>query len=97
MTLAELLENLDGFDDNLTIYAEKNPFFSPESRAITCPEEEVQNIYDKKQGLSYLLEVFIAKEVVQAWIEVHGDNKPSIEDICEAVIYYAENDAYPPI
>ena len=46
--------------------------------------------------MSYLLEVSLAKEVVQVWSEWRDGRRPTAIDKCEAVIYYAEHDAYLP-
>ncbi len=96
MTLADLMEQLDSLDDDLTIYAGKNPDWSANSPAVVLPEPEDGGVPDEARGMSYLLEVFLAQEVVQAWSEWRDGRKPTAIDKCEAVIYYAENDAYLP-
>jgi len=96
MKLADLMEQLDSLDDALTIYAERNPDWSANSLAVALPEPEEGGVPDEAQGMSYLLEVFLAKDVVQAWSGWRGGRKPSVKDKCEAVIYYAERDAYLP-
>jgi uncharacterized RDD family membrane protein YckC len=93
MALSELLEKLDEFDDNLTIYAERDPEWSANSRAIVSSQSKDGDVIDARKDLSYFLEVDIAKEVIEMWKESCG-HKPSAEDKCRAVIYYAENDAY---
>ncbi len=93
MILSELLEKLEDFDDDSTIYAERNPEWSASSRAVICSQSEDGEIVDAPKDLSYFLEVDIAKEVIEVWKEWCGRN-PSTEDKCRAVIYYAENDAY---
>lgn len=92
-TLSKLLEKLDDFDDNSTIYAEKNPKWSADSRAAIYLQTENGEITDAAKDLSYFLEVYIAKEVIELWKDRCRRN-PSTEDKCHAVIYYAENDAY---
>ncbi|NEA65613.1 hypothetical protein [Streptomyces sp. SID12488] len=42
----------------------------------------------------YLLEVFIAREVVEVWSSWRDSRVPSIGEACEAIVYYADNDAY---
>ena len=93
MILSVLLEKLDDFDDNSIIYAERNPEWAANSRAVTCSQSECREVIDAPKDLSYFLEVNIAKEVVEVWKESCG-LYPSTEDRCRAVIYYAENDAY---
>lgn len=92
-TLSELIEKLDDFDDNSTIYAERNPEWSADSRAAIYLQSENGEIIDAPKDLSCFLEVYIAKEVIEEWKE-RCSRKPSTEDICNAVIYYAENDTY---
>jgi uncharacterized RDD family membrane protein YckC len=92
-TLSELLEKLDDFDDNSIIYAERNPEWSADSRAAIYSQSENGEIIDASKDLSYFLEVYIAKEVIEMW-EDRCRRNPSTEDKCYAVIYYAENDAY---
>lgn len=96
MTLADLLERLDSLDDNLTIYAEKNPNWSATSAAVVCLEPESGDLPDTASGMSYLLEVFLAKEVIQDWGGGRGGRGATPQDKCAAVIYYAENDAFMP-
>jgi hypothetical protein len=93
MTLANIIENLSDFDDNLTIYAERNPKWSAASPAVVSLENENGEVIDAPPNLSYLLEVDIANEVLEVWINWHK-REPSTEEKCSAIIYYAENDAY---
>lgn len=91
--LSELLEKLNDFDDSSIIYAERNPELSANSRAVICSRSENGQIINEPKDLSYFLEVYIAKEVIEMWKERCG-RYPSTEDKYQAVIYYAENDAY---
>ncbi len=97
MRLADLLEQLDSFDDELVIYAEKNPNWSADSSAAVLPEPDDGRITGQMQGMSYLLEVFLAKEVLEVWSQWRDGRNSTALDKCEAVIYYAENDAYLPV
>ena len=94
-TLAELIERLDSLDVELTIYAEKNPDWSPHSNAVAWLEDDSDPIVDA-DGLSYLLEVELAKEVIEVWSAWRDERQPTIEEKCEAIIFYAEHDAYLP-
>ena len=96
MTLIELIDQLDSIDDDLAIYAVKNPDWSADSLAVVCPEPEDGSVPDEARGMSYLLEVFLAKEVIEDWGEGRGGRGATAQDQCEAIIYYAENDAYLP-
>src|SRR4051794_37255170 len=48
-------------------------------------------------GMSYVLEVRIAKEVLEVWAEWRGGRPPSQHDKYAAVIHYATHDAYLPL
>ena len=45
----------------------------------------------KSQGYEYFLEVTTAREILDAFL----DKKPSLEQVTDFIIYYAENDAFP--
>lgn len=92
-TLSKLLEKLDDFDDDSTIYAEKSPEWSADSRAAVYLKSDNGEIIGVAKDLSYFLETDIAKEVIEMWKQKCGRN-PSTEDKCSAVIYYTENDIY---
>ena len=93
-TLKELLENLESLDDELTIYAKSDPEWSPDSYAIACSplQDGTTKPPPEAVGMEYFLEVFIAKEVVED-LESIGQTKPSLQEICNAVIHYAKYDA----
>lgn len=67
MPLADLMEQLDSPDDDLTIYAEKYPEWSANSLAFVRPEPEDGGVPTEARSMSYLLEVFLAKKVVAVW------------------------------
>ncbi len=48
------------------------------------------------QGWRYLLEVSIAQKVVDVWSAWRDDRVPSPAEACEAIVFYADNDAYLP-
>lgn len=92
MALLDALAKIDEFDEEATIYAAKP--WSPTSATVIAVEgEETANkaIHD---GLAYLLEVSIARDVIEVWSEWRGGRVPSDDERCEAVIHYAINDAY---
>lgn len=91
MKLKELLENMNILDNDSIIFTEKKPKWLPDSEAIVSYEDEI--VFGE---FTYFLEVYLAKEVVEVWSKWRSGQKPNIEDICEAVIYYAEYDAYLP-
>ncbi|MGP3991762.1 hypothetical protein [Streptomyces sp. 3N207] len=48
------------------------------------------------RGLAYLLEVELARDVLEVWSAWRDGASPSAQERCEAVIHYAEHDAYLP-
>lgn len=47
--------------------------------------------------MKYLLEVETAKDVLKAWSFMRGNKLPTILEKVNAILYYADNDAYQPI
>jgi hypothetical protein len=89
MTLEDIIDNLDKLDDSLTICAARSPDWAPASEADLCPASAIQNC-----RYPYFLEVSVANNVLRAWSLVRGGQIPDLANKCEAIIYYAENDAY---
>lgn len=99
MTLLELLSDLENLDDGLTIYVKLSPTCTPTCEAIAVALEETSTAspVPEAKEMHYLVEVSIAKEVVEVWKAWRRGRVPSPKEICDAVIYYAERDAYLPV
>lgn len=95
-TLADLLNEIDSLDDNLTIYASKEPRWTGSSRSVACREPDDGSVPPEAEGLNYMLEVDRAKDAIRVWREWRVNAVPALIDKCEAVIYYATHDAYLP-
>jgi hypothetical protein len=91
-TLTEIVERLTEFDSNDTIYASEPwtehsyGIVAPEPASGGLPAEAVEG------GMKYFLEISIAKDFTQGWIEFSKENPSSLE-ICRRLIQYAINDA----
>jgi hypothetical protein len=98
MTLAELLRGLEHVDNDLTIYASALPMWNPDSEAAALinPDDSAHPITVSGIQMEYLLEVFIAKEILEDWQDWRGGKVLSAEEMCEVVIYYATHDAFMP-
>lgn len=96
-TLASLLDQIDELDDDRTVYASKRPTWSENSRAIACREPDDGPAPDAARGLTYLLDVDIAKGAIRVWSAWRGNIAPTTKDKVDAVIYYATHDAYLPV
>lgn len=64
--------------------------------ATTSPVEVVLEPAERP-ALPYLLEVDLAREAVLVWTQWRGGATPSVEQACQAVLHYAEHDAYLPV
>ncbi|MGO1055277.1 hypothetical protein [Crossiella sp. CA198] len=93
MTLGELVESIHECDEGSTIFVEDVPVLAPSTRAVLVPEERED---ETPEGMRYLLEVFIAWEVLDAWSGQRDGAEPDSAQKFEAVIWYAEHDAYLP-
>ena len=85
VTLGDVVNGLDGLDDDHTIYAD-GPVAS--ARAVVAGEPEDGAWPPEATGLHYFLEVDIAKQAVRVWSEWREGITPTLEDKLAAVIYY---------
>jgi hypothetical protein len=92
-SLGELIRGMDALDDEGTLFAAR-PWSAGSDAACVVEDDESRQAVEA--GLSYLLEVSVAKEVVETWGAWHGGRTPSATDAVRAIIYYAEHDTYPP-
>jgi hypothetical protein len=90
LTLRDVVERLDTFGDDQTIYAESP---TPSARAAVATERDDGS---PAPGLEYLLEIAAAREAIDVWRAWRGGRQPSLDDKLEAVLYYARNDAWLP-
>lgn len=92
MTLNDVINQLDSFDDDDTIYA-KQPW-KPDSEAIIATEPDDGGLPDEaaKINAEYFLEVFLANEFLEGWLSNLAQS-PSPKEQCLRLIQYAENDA----
>ena len=88
--LGDLLEGIDGLDENATIYISDGPV-DEMTRALALKEQDL-----KPSGYRYLLEVFTAKEVLEVWSTWRAGRTPSRTERCAAIAHYASHDAYLP-
>lgn len=96
MTLRELADRLEQLDEDLTIYAVGGAGAGPESPAAVTHEPEDGSVPSEAAGMEYLLEVAQAQEALEVWRQWRDGRDPTPEETCEAIIYYARNDAYLP-
>jgi hypothetical protein len=90
VTLQQIISDLERLDGDLTICAAKTPVWTESSAAVLCRPD----VGAAEFPLPYFLEIAVAKDVLRAWSHLRGGRIPTITERCEAIIYYAENDAY---
>jgi hypothetical protein len=97
MTLSQVVQRLDSYDDELMIWARARTDLAdltPDTEAVVAPELEDAEVWWEERGLSYVLEVDLAKEAIEVWRQWRDSAEPSAGQRCAAVIYYAVNDAF---
>ncbi|KAB2346896.1 hypothetical protein [Actinomadura rudentiformis] len=96
MTLQELIgqlteADLAETDDDLTVFASEPWTADSDATATPNPDDIAR---PDPQGRTYLLEISLIHDVLETWSAHHAGARPSPQQACEAVIYYAEHDAY---
>ena len=94
MILREVIDRLDEFDDDETIYAASA---GATARAVVAAEPEDGSVPPVAAGLTYLLEVTAAREAIEVWANWRQGQEPTLNDKLAAVTYYAQNDAWLPV
>ena len=95
MTLRTLLSNLDSLDGDRTIYvAGLHDDWSPDMEAVLLQEDVESDDWQPPAGLTYFLEVDIARAVVRDW-QAAGHVVYGPDDLIRVVMYYARWDAWP--
>jgi hypothetical protein len=92
MTLLESIRNLDSLDEESTIYAAEP--WKADSRAIVAREADIGGLPAEAQklGLKYFLEIFVARDFLEGWVECL-DAEPTLQEKCARLIQYATTDA----
>ena len=92
MKLLEVIQELDTFDNQGTIYAAKPWTENPEAMVMQESESGAPPSEAEKLGLKYFLEISIAHDFIQDWM-ASLDVEPSSLQKCLRLIQYAVNDA----
>lgn len=92
MRLIDVINSLDIFEEDKTIYAVEP--WNTDSKAIVAIEQDDGSLPGevRSMGMSYFLEVFLAKEFLEGWIASQA-HQVTIEEKCARLISYAINDA----
>jgi hypothetical protein len=87
----DVVSVLASADPAAIIYAV--PPFAPESDATISTVDDEDH---SQAGFAYLLDVTLARDVLDVWSNWRGGRHPTSEEAVKAVIYYAKRDAYEP-
>lgn len=93
-TLSELLLSARELDPEATVFAERP--WREDSRAMLV-SAAVDEVRDEPNGMAYLLEVELAREVLEVWSAWRNGEEPTLAESVEAVVHYAEHDAFLPV
>jgi hypothetical protein len=93
-TLGETVRKLHLIDDELTIYIVPERPWTEASRVIVARAPESGDLPLEAVGMVYLLEVDIAKEVLEVWQKWRPGRSPTDTDRVVAILHYADHDAY---
>lgn len=91
MNLASIIANLESADNTLTIVAKRPWTANSDARLVSLTDEYRIPNDVLQEGFEYFLEVSIARD--EALGELAGRLSPAQR--VAAMVYYAENDAYP--
>jgi hypothetical protein len=97
MSLRGVAARIDALTDEDVICARKEGGWTPESDAYVVRIPEFTDLTKLGPIPDYFLEVFIAREVLENWSVLRGGRKPDVDEICEALIYFATHDGEIPI
>lgn len=87
--LIDIVANLDDLDTSACLYVAR-------PRTPTSPAAVVGR-GESPEGLEYFLEVNLARDAVEVWTAWRNGRRQTVGEMCEAIIYYADNDAYAPV
>jgi|SRR5579883_591200 len=96
--LIQLVERLDELDEEEIIFAREPWTEDSDAIVVLDPDSDAEPVPYQippeaaAAGMTYFLEVFIAREVVEGWT-ASLDEKPTLAATCRRVIEYAINDA----
>jgi len=91
MTLLKIIQELETFDNESTIYASRPWTENSEALVLREPGEKIP-LEGEKLGLIYFLEVSIAQDFLEDWA-ASLDTPPMLQQKCKRLIQYATNDA----
>lgn len=96
MTLREALACIHELDPTAVLYVSPLPRWTAHSRCLALVEPADGSPPERAAGLTYLIDVAQVERVKRVWARNRAGHEPSLEELCEAVIYFARFDAHQP-
>lgn len=90
--LIDLVAKLSEFDEYDTIYAAEPWTEDSDAMVATEPESGGLPLEASEAGMTYFLEIFISREVIEGWLASLTE-KPNLSETCQRLIEYATYDA----
>lgn len=95
MTLREIINGLENTSDELVIFAtKKEGVWDLDAPGALVFISDMEKIGTDLEELHYFLEIEVAQEVLDVWTQWNNNTPTNEDDRTNALIYYAENDAY---
>lgn len=94
--LGEVLTHLSTYMSSSFILVPSGTTLTPETPTIVVPIPEDPNEDVGIPGFEYLIEVFVAKDVLETWSSWRSGAIPNPGEAIQAIQYYQENDAFLP-
>jgi len=91
MKLIEIIEKIHETSEDTYICVRRPWTRDAESTLVPFPDDLRIPHAVLAEGFEYFLEVSTAREILEGFLE----RRPSLEQITDFIIYYAENDAFP--
>ncbi len=91
MKLIEIIEKIHETPEDTFICVRRPWNRNAESKLVPFPDDLRIPQAVLAEGFEYFLEVSTAREILEVFLE----RRPSLEQIADFIIYYAENDAFP--
>ncbi len=71
--------------------------WAPNAPSLVLLEDAVNGVAPSQPEFAYMLEVNLAREVLEVWSAWRDGARPSIDDAVDAILHYAMHDAYLPV
>lgn len=96
MNFGEVVSGLADVHRKAVIYVPRDATVVDERTPVLLLVFDDEDEEPRPEGWRYLLEVLLAREVLEVWSDWRDGRVPSLTEACAAIAYYADYDAYQP-